>query len=360
MVYKLFISSAILIFSLVSACNIETGKTADNLEKKQFIEEKNPVSVIILKRQNFEKELLSNGKLKARKKSILKFETSGILKKLYVKNGQYCTAGHIIAQLDDKKARQNLENALIQLEKTKLAREELLIGQGYEPDSLKTIPENIIKTANIRSGYAEALNNVNTARRNLESTTLKAPFSGKIAGVQWAEYDYVNVGKDFCTLIDDSRFEVLFEILENELSEVHTGQKVSIMPFSQDIVYTGTISEINPMIEKNGTIKIKAQIDNKSKQLLDGMNVKVLVKTQINNQFVVPKSAVLLRQNKEVLFRYKSGIAYWTYVKTIYENSEFFSIIANKDRGAEINEGDTVIVSGNLNLAHESKVEIQK
>ncbi len=113
------------------------------------------------------------------------------------------------------------------------------------------------------------------------------------------------------------------------------------------------------MIEKNGTIKIKAQIYNKSNRLLDGMNVKVLIKTLIKNQLVVPKTAVLLRQNKEVLFRYKSGLAYWTYVKTLYENSTSFSIIANKDRGAEISEGDTVIVSGNLNLAHESKVEIQ-
>ncbi len=116
----LFISIFGLLF--LASCSVETGKAADNLEKKQFVEEKNPVSVIVLKRQNFEKELLSNGKLRARKKSILKFETSGILKKLYLKNGQYIAAGHIIAQLDDKKARQNIENALIQLEKAKLAR----------------------------------------------------------------------------------------------------------------------------------------------------------------------------------------------------------------------------------------------
>ena len=113
------------------------------------------------------------------------------------------------------------------------------------------------------------------------------------------------------------------------------------------------------MVEKNGMIKVKAVLHN-SGNLLDGMNVKVLIKSNIANQLVVPKSAVLLRQNKEVVFRYKSGIAYWTYVHTTNENSSSYTIIANRDRGAEINEGDTVIVSGNLNLAHESKVEINE
>jgi RND family efflux transporter MFP subunit len=341
----------------LSSCNSTQGKAADNLEKKQYTEEKNPVTVMVLKRRNFEKELLSNGKLKAIKKSVLKFETSGILKQLFVKNGQYIAAGKIIARLDNQKANQKLENSRIQLEKAKLTREELLIGQGYDNIALDSIPENILQTANIRSGYAEALINLQQARYTLNSTVLKAPFSGKIAGLQSEKYNRIEAGKDFCTLIDDHRFEVAFEIMESELNQIYKGQKVSVIPFSQAETYNGYITEINPMVEKNGMIKIKAVLKNTGK-LIDGMNVKVLIKNTVKNRLVVPKSAVLLRQNKEVVFRYKSGLAYWTYVKTIDENSKFYTIIANKDRGAEINEGDTVIISGNLNLAHESKVEI--
>jgi RND family efflux transporter MFP subunit len=340
-----------------SSCSGTNGKAEDRMEKKQFTQERNPVSVIVLKKQNFDKELLSNGKLKALKKSILKFETSGILKKLNVKNGKYIAGGQIIAQLDDQKARQQLKSRIIQLEKAKLSRQELLIGQGFDGIAIDSIPKDILQTANIRSGYAEALNNVALARRELDATVLKAPFSGKIANLQSSVFERIDAGKDFCTLIDDQRFEVLFELMESELSQIKTGQKVSIIPFSQTQSYQGQITEINPMIEKNGMIKIKAVLYNSGK-LLDGMNVKVLIKSTIPKQLVVPKSAVLLRQNKEVLFRYKSGIAYWTYVKTTNENSTSYTVIANKDRGAEIYEGDTVIISGNLNLAHESKVEI--
>ncbi len=356
---NLVIACIFISFSVVYlSCNSTTGKAEDQMEKKQFTEEKNQVSVMILERTDFEKELLSNGKLKALKKSILKFETSGILKQLNAKNGQSIAAGQIIARLNDEKALQKLNNSRIQLEKAKLAREELLIGQGYDGVDLDSIPKNILQTANIRSGFAEAQNNLNLAQCELEATRLKAPFTGKLAGLQFAVYDQIDAGKDFCTLIDDNRFEVMFEIMESELSQIKTGQKISIIPFAQEKNYKGYITEINPMVEKNGMIKVKAVLQNTG-QLIDGMNVKVLIKSTLKNCLVVPKSAVLLRQNKEVLFRYKSGLAYWTYVKTIDENSNSYTVLANKDRGAEISEGDTIIISGNLNLAHESKVEIE-
>lgn len=359
MLKTLICTACIVLLIIPSSCNFDKSTAADNLEKKQFAEEKNSVSVMVLKATDFEKELLSNGKLKALQKSMLKFETGGVLEHLYLKNGKYVGAGQTIAKLNNEKTRQNLDNRLIQLEKAKLARQELLIGQGYDFQNTDSIPTKILKTANIRSGYAEALNNIKLARRELAATVLKAPFGGKMANMQSAVFDYIETGKDFCTLINDSRFEVVFELMENELEEIKIGQKLSIIPFSQKTTYSGSITEINPMVEENGMIKVKAVLNN-SGRLLDGMNVKILIKSNLKNKLVVPKSAVLLRQNKEVLFRYKSGLAYWTYVKTGEANSKSFTVTANTDRGAELNEGDTIIISGNLNLAHESKVEINE
>jgi hypothetical protein len=68
---------------------------------------------------------------------------------------------------------------------------------------------------------------------------------------------------------------------------------------------------------------------------------------------------VLLRQNLEVLFLYKDGEAYWTYVKIEMENSDSYAVVANEERSATLQPGDTVIISGNLNLAHGSKVSIK-
>ena len=80
--------------------------------------------------------------------------------------------------------------------------------------------------------------------------------------------------------------------------------------------------------------------------------------TQVADRLGVPKSAVVIRDNLEVLFRYKDGRAQWTYVHTSLANSREYVVEANTDRGAELNPGDLVIVSGNLNLADGSEVTL--
>ena len=116
------------------------------------------------------------------------------------------------------------------------------------------------------------------------------------------------------------------------------------------------LSSYNPLIEKNGTILVKAVVKNDGK-LTEGMNVKVRIKKEVKKQLVVPKSAVVLRDNQEVLFKVVAGKAYWTYIQTTLENSSSYAVIAHPDKSsATLNPGDTVIVSGNLNLAHDSEV----
>ncbi|MFZ4523805.1 MAG: efflux RND transporter periplasmic adaptor subunit, partial [Bacteroidales bacterium] len=188
---------------------------------------------------------------------------------------------------------------------------------------------------------------------------LVAPFSGVLANIEKKLYDLVNAGTTFCTLIDDSEFEVKFNVVESEVQEIHLKDEVQISPFSNKKMYLGQISEINPVIDENGMVLVKALVKNQG-GLMDGMNVKVIISKGIPDQLVVPKSAVLLRDNQEVLFKYtKNGVAYWTYIQTLAENTTSYSVIANPDKGATLAPGDTIIISGNLNLAHESKVELK-
>jgi RND family efflux transporter MFP subunit len=221
------------------------------------------------------------------------------------------------------------------------------------------IPPHIYEMATIRSGYAEALQGMKTAEFNLESTRLVAPFKGKLANIAHKQYDRMNAGSTFCTLIDDSEFEAEFRIVESEAGDIRLEDQVRLIPFSDQSVYTGHISEINPVIDENGLILVKALVKNPG-GLMDGMNVKVLIQKEIPGQLVVPKSAVLLRDNQEVLFRCtKDSIAFWTYIQTTGENTTSYSVIAHPDKGATLEPGDTVIVSGNLNLAHESRIVVK-
>ncbi len=353
-----------LIFSLlllfVFSCQRNKKIQEQDLSKETQEVESNTVDVIILHKKNFYKELVSNGKLAAEQKMVMHFETSGKLHKIYKHNGQYVGKGQIIAQLDTKTAQENLQAARLALQSATIARDEQLIGQGYLLSKIDSIPKEVLNVASLRSGYSAALLKMQIANDEAKKLLLRAPFSGKVADITKKIYENISPSDNFCTLIDDRKFYVEFSILENEIQDIKLGDRVEVGPFSLKKEYKGKITEINPEVDNNGMIKVKALVFNTDKKLLEGMNVEIRIRRAIPNQLVVPKQAVVIRDNLDVLFRYTHGIAYWTYIKIVGENSDSYAVIANQDRSATLNAGDTVIVSDNLNLAHKSKVKINK
>lgn len=328
-------------------------------EKVAFLEQENYVDTMIVQNTTFLKEMVSNGKLKALRKSELKFNVGEKLVQLNVKNGQKVGGGETIAVLEQYTYRQRMNETNTALKKARLDLQNLLIGQGYdlETDSAN-IPKALFETTALRSGYLSALGQEEDARYAYQGTVLKAPFAGKIANLKYKVFEQVNPGEVFCVLIDDSEFEVEFSLVESEIRDIEVGGTVTIIPFSLDKEFRGKVSEINPLIDENGLITVKARVKNTG-ELMEGMNVKVLSQREVPNQLVVPKSAVILRQNQEVLFKYVDGVAFWTYVQTGLENSTSYTVIAHPEKGGTLAAGDTVIISDNLNLAHESAVKIK-
>lgn len=344
---------------LLYACSAKPSGTSSDAEKRQYTEQQNPVEVIILQKGFFRKELVNNGKLVALRKSELQFRVGEQLEKLNFRNGDPVKAGQVIAELTQFTYSQQLSNAQIQLKKARLELQNLLIGQGYNTMDSTAIPPHIYEMASVMSGYAEASQSLKTVQFDMKSTRLVAPFNGKLANITQKQYDRVNAGTTFCTLIDDSEFEAEFRIVESEVGDIQMGYEVHLIPFSDQTNYTGRVSEINPVIDENGLILVKAVVKNPG-GLMDGMNVKVMVDKEVPDQLVVPKSAVLLRDNQEVLFKCtRDSFAFWTYIQTTGENTTSYSVVAHPDKGAKLEPGDTIIVSGNLNLAHESKVVVK-
>ncbi|WP_167619140.1 efflux RND transporter periplasmic adaptor subunit [Maribellus sediminis] len=338
---------------LITACTNQPNASAE-VNKEALPEEKNTVEVVTLEEKDFLKEIVSNGKLSASQQAELYFEVSGSLATINVQNGNTINKNDVIADLDNETYRLNMKKADITMEQAKIDKLDALLGMGYTTvDTNYTAEHEAI--ADIRSGYNQAQVTFEEARLQLSKTELKAPFSGKVSGIKQKPFEQANMSEPFCTLINDRRFYIDFPLLETEISKVKLGQNVSISPISGATNTTGKICEIDPKIDENGLIWLKAEVDNPG-QYMQGMNVKVSIKQAISDQLIVPKEAVVLRQNREVLFRYTQGIAYWTYINVLNENENEYAVVAAE--GATLSAGDTVIVSNNLNLAHESEVEI--
>lgn len=328
--------------------------------KAVTVPEVNEVEVVTLEKTDFAHQLLSNGKLKAVRRATLSFGTHGVISSLEVSNGERVGAGSVMARLDRPDLKLSLNAARIALEKAELELYDILAGQGYVAKDTTNVPVNVLAMAKMRSGYTSARNSLERAMLDYDGIVLKAPYGGKVADLYLKEYDRVG-SESFCTVIDDSSFDVDFSVMESEYSFLTKGLPVRVIPFadpSRSVV--GKVNEINPTVDKNGQISVRANIRSDG-SLIDGMNVKVIVERMMTDQLVVPRTAVVVRDNLDVLFTYSDdGVAHWTYVNIIHSNGESHVVMPNTDRGAKLSEGDKVIVRGNLNLADGSKVQIKR
>ena len=343
-----------------SSCR-EGGKTGSAKDGKlDYSPQVNEVTVMQLKRTDFARQLLSNGKLVAEKKSDLQFRTTGKIASINVQNGDHIARGAVIATLDRPDLKIALEASELSLKKAELEMYDYLVGQGYGVGDTTSVTPELLSMAKMKSGYSVAKNDYARASYDADGTVLSAPFSGCVANIKQKTFDEVPSGA-FCTVVDDRLFEVEFSVMESEYSFLSVGLPVRVRPFARESrEYDGKITAVNPVVDEKGQISVKAQILNDG-SLIDGMNVKVIVERMLPDQLVVPRSAVVIRDNMDVLFKYTDdGKAHWTYVTILYSNGESYVVEANRDRNAELSEGDQVIVSGNLNLADNSDVHIKR
>lgn len=346
-----------MVIIFFAGCN-KKNKEEGVSEKREFLPEKNLVDVQVISRTTFTKEIISNGKLKSVQKSDLQFKLSEVITDIKAANGSWVKQGQIIAQLDKEELIQKHKQAGINLENAKLELDDFFLSHAQlMADTVSAEGKQKLRIAEVRSGLAEAKLALEMAQAALDATVLRSPINGKISNLNAKPYEHATPGEVFCTVIDDSRFDVQFQVMESEIENIAIGKEVKATAHANGKSMTGKVVEINPMVDENGLIAVKAVVNNPG-SLFDGMNVKVRIKSEVDDQLIVPKTAVVLRQNQEVLFVYKNGIAFWTYVQTMYENSDTYAVIAHPDKNGTLDSGDTVIVTGNLNLAHESEVEI--
>ncbi len=335
----------------ILACS-ENQQPTEEEANQVLAEEQRSVTVAVVKEINFNENIVSNGKVKPMRYADLYWETSGEIAEVCVKNGDYVRSGALIARIDTFELSRNVLSIKTDMEKSRLSLHDILIGQGFDPNS-DDIPQNQREIAEIKSGYRQAKIQYELQAEKLRKASIKAPFEGVVANLDAHVNNRTNTGKPLCRVIDMNNMTVEFTIIESELPQVSKGASVRIEAFSAPGEYAqGTITDINPVVEANGTIVVHAAINSRESTFFEGMNVRVWINKNAGRHIAVPKNAVVMRSGKPVVFSVDKGIAKWNYVETTVENAD---LIAIKEG---INIGDTIVVDGATDLAHNAPVII--
>jgi RND family efflux transporter MFP subunit len=346
------VPATLIILIIAISCKQKPSENLEEMARRSLRPEAVLVKTVTLEPSTFFHELISNGKAYSSEKAVVAFKVNGIIKELLVQNGQKVKAGELLAVIEDFDYKTKLIQAKQGLEKAEINFKDDLLSNFTTTDTTNLSAAKI-KISRIRSGLNDAITALTIAEYNNNNTRIYAPLNGVVANLETKQWNPSQNYKNLCTIIFDEIMEVEFPVIESEYSFINKGMPVGIVPFINDSsIISGRITEINPMVDENGMVKVKAQFQNNGR-LIDGMNVKIVIRKRVSNRLVVPKEALVIRQGKDVIFVRQDSLAIWKYVTVEFENSTSLSIKEG------LASGDLVIISGNINLAHETTVREQ-
>jgi membrane fusion protein, multidrug efflux system len=340
----------LLFIVLLFSCKPKASENLEEMARRSAKPEAVLVKTVKLEPSTFYHELITNGKAWSIRKAVVPFKVNGIISEIYIQNGQKVKTGELLAVIEDFEFKNQLMRAQEDLEKAEidLKKDLLTYYLTYDTSKLSALE---IKYSRIRSGLNIAIISFEAAEYNFNNTRICAPISGLVANLEAKQWNPSQNYESLCTIVYDEIMEVEFPVIESEYGFISKGMSVGIFPFINDsLLISGRITQINPQVDKNGMVTVKAAFQNNGR-LIDGMNVKVVIRKPVLNQLVVPKEALVIRQGKDVIFVRQDSLAIWKYVNVAFENST--SLLINEG----LEPGDLVIVNGNVNLAHETIVK---
>lgn len=369
-----------------------TGETAKKVKDLPL-----PVKVTHARRGDLVIKLKAPGEAVTNRKVVMKAEVSGIIKSLNVEESKHVREGEVLAVLDDRQYRLELEKA----EATRLSvLSELLVEKRFskseEPISSsenRKIREakaefekasdlfqkglisrndfdkarmqyelSLIESGEMKEeilaaskGLTQAEIDVKRARLNLEKTEIRAPFSGIITDIKISPQEHLTAGRELFTLVDISQIQVHAKVLESEVGRIHVGREVQIS-FSAypEKAFKGRIAAISPIVNpEDKTCKVVIEVDNPEEQIKPGMHADVEIPAEVHrDRLLIPQEAVLVRAGRKLAFVVENGLAKWRYIQVGLENEDYAEVLDG------IEEGEAVIIEGHFTLAHDAPVRI--
>ncbi len=223
------------------------------------------------------------------------------------------------------------------------------------------------KAARAKSGLDRAQVAVDKAKLELSRSRVRAPFAGRVANVKVQPGQWVRPGDELMTIVELSRVKVEVQVLEGQIAFLSPGRSARVhFAAFPDESFTGRIETINPIVDQETrSARVVVSVPNPQGTLLPGMYARVsLDARRFPDRILVPRSAILERDRRKMLFVFEPGeagatrgFAKWRYVTTGLENDDVVEIVQNDDTEM-VSVGEVVLTAGHHTLVHDARVRI--
>ena len=303
--------SGVLVALLIAACS-EDSQITEPVAMTQPV----AVKTLTLSNQPWSYRVESFGQLNVADTVNIGVESPGTITALNLTEGQPVKAGQLLFALDDKKqqlryqqAKANVAEASAQLAQSQktLGRFEALRADGAASEDQLLLAKTGFETAVARLQQTHAA--LDIASAELAERRLLSPVDGVVERESVEIGQYIQPGQTPVVIQADGALQVSAYVTEYEVVAITVGQTATVTVAGTE--FQALIESIGHTAKPGtGNYQIKLRILDGASHLREGMSARVqLPITSSREVLLVPRTAVVDRQRKRVVFVVKEGLA---------------------------------------------------
>jgi RND family efflux transporter MFP subunit len=265
------------------------------------------------------------------------------IERIYADVGDHVRKGQVLVQLDAS----NLKQVRLQVDnqKIELGRVEALYKVG---GASKAEYDNAQMQYNI----------LNTQYRQLvQNTQLVAPISGVVTARNYDDGD-MYAQQPILTIEQTNPVKLLINVSENFYKKVSVGMNTDILVDAyEDETFQGKVTTVYPTIDAaTHTFPVEITINNANQKVRPGMFARATINFGDVEHVVVPDAAVVkqIGSGDHYVYIHKKGTVSYSKVELGQHIGDTYEIISG------VNNGDEVVVAGQVRLTNGAKVKVIK
>ena len=336
---------AILIIAILIYPKI-FGKSSESTLNSKKSEIVVNVNAWVVSNKPFENKVVTTGSIISNEEVELHSEISGRIIKIAFQEGKNVRTNDLLVKLYDADLQAQLKKAIFNrelLQKNEVRQKTLLDKKAVSQES-----------------YDNALNELNQINADIEyinsqirKTEIHAPFDG-IVGIRYiSEGAYVTPDTKIANIQNTNPIKIDFSVPQSFFNYIKSGNSISFRLAGKSDLMSATIYAVEPKIDINTrTLQVRAVCPNNG-SLTPGAYIEVELNiTGENSVISIPSDALIPDIDGEIVYLYQGGKAIQKRVVSGIRNERDVQILSG------LNEGDTLIVSGIIQLKQGISVKL--
>ncbi len=307
-----------------------------------------PVEVAEVSRGDISAFFTGTATLEAEEETQVVAKVGGVVNRILVEEGDYVTAGQMLAKLDDERIAVQVERAranLSNLDEEYRRSEELFNGSMISAQEFQKA----------KYDYERQKAEYDLASLDLEYTSIRAPISGVIAERHIKVGNMVLANQPTFSVTGMDPLLAVLHVPERQLGKLKVDHTATLeVDAIQGESFTGRVDRISPVVDPaTGTVKVTVEVRDRTRRLKPGMFARVNIVHDVHtNALLLPKDAVIAEDRESCVFVVRDSTAYRHTVETGYVNSSHIEVLSG------VEAGDTVVTIGKGGLKDSSRVEM--